>query len=213
MRLMGPIGREYVDVEYDQFAPTKSTAWLRTAATSVATVLMLPLFPMARHSDYVFRTMSEILAIVPFVFGIALREAFYRSVLDRCGKNLLVEFGTTFHYRDVRIGDNVLISGMTTIHHCDIGDNVLVGEGCRLLSGRRQHRYDRTDTPMNRQGGQMKRIQLSDDVWIGDNAVIMNDVRRGAIVAAGSVVIHPVESYTICGGNPARVLRHREPPQ
>ena len=55
------------------------------------------------------------------------------------------------------------------------------------------------------------KIELEDDVWIGKDAVIMSGVilRRGTVVAAGSVVTKSTEPYTIVGGNPARLIRKR----
>ncbi|MGN0118149.1 MAG: antibiotic acetyltransferase, partial [Streptomyces albidoflavus] len=34
-------------------------------------------------------------------------------------------------------------------------------------------------------------------------------IGHGAIVAAGSVVTRDIPDYTVAGGNPARVIRHR----
>ena len=49
------------------------------------------------------------------------------------------------------------------------------------------------------------------DCWIGYGAVILTGVRvgRGAIIAAGSVVLKDVEPYSIVAGNPARVVAKR----
>ena len=49
------------------------------------------------------------------------------------------------------------------------------------------------------------------DVWIGQNAVILPGVNigDGAIIGADSVVGSDVEPYTIVAGNPAKVLRKR----
>jgi acetyltransferase-like isoleucine patch superfamily enzyme len=54
-------------------------------------------------------------------------------------------------------------------------------------------------------------IFLEDDVWIGDNALILSGVRigQGAVVAAGSVVVKDVPKYAIVGGNPAKVIKYR----
>jgi acetyltransferase-like isoleucine patch superfamily enzyme len=54
-------------------------------------------------------------------------------------------------------------------------------------------------------------ITVEDDVWIGANSVILPGVTvgRGAVIGAGSVVTKDVAAYTICAGNPARVLRMR----
>ena len=52
---------------------------------------------------------------------------------------------------------------------------------------------------------------IGNDVWIGQNAVLLPGVHigDGAIIGANSVVGHDVPPYTIVAGNPARVLRKR----
>lgn len=52
---------------------------------------------------------------------------------------------------------------------------------------------------------------IGNDVWIGQNAVILPGVRigNGAIIGANSVVGSDVASYTIVAGNPARPIRRR----
>lgn len=52
---------------------------------------------------------------------------------------------------------------------------------------------------------------IGNDVWIGQNAVIMDGVHvgDGAIVAAGAVVTKDVPPYAIVGGVPARVIKYR----
>ncbi len=52
---------------------------------------------------------------------------------------------------------------------------------------------------------------IGNDVWIGQNAVILPGVHigDGAIIGASSVVGHDVEPYTIVVGNPARPVRKR----
>ena len=52
---------------------------------------------------------------------------------------------------------------------------------------------------------------IGNDVWIGQNAVILPGVHigDGAIIGASSVVGSDVEAYTVVAGNPAQVLRRR----
>ena len=52
---------------------------------------------------------------------------------------------------------------------------------------------------------------VGNDVWIGYKSTIMPGVTvgDGAIVAAGSVVVNDVPAYSIVGGNPARIIKHR----
>ena len=52
---------------------------------------------------------------------------------------------------------------------------------------------------------------IGNDVWIGQNAVILPGVHidDGAIIGANSVVGSDVEPYPIVVGNPAKILRKR----
>ncbi|RXH58443.1 Acetyltransferase [Granulicella sibirica] len=50
---------------------------------------------------------------------------------------------------------------------------------------------------------------IGDDVWIGDNVVIVGPVTigQGSIVAANSVVRTDIPAFTMVGGIPARTIR------
>ena len=52
---------------------------------------------------------------------------------------------------------------------------------------------------------------IEDDVWIGNNAVVLPGVTvgRGAVIAAGCVVTKNVPPYAIWGGVPGRLIKWR----
>ncbi|MGF1500781.1 MAG: chloramphenicol acetyltransferase [Paracoccaceae bacterium] len=60
-----------------------------------------------------------------------------------------------------------------------------------------------------------RRIRIGHDVWIGHMAMIRPEIRigHGAVVAMGAVVTRDVAPYQIVGGNPARPIRDRHPPE
>lgn len=204
------VGGEYREVTYLQFAPAGAFIAVRAVLGVLSWPIVWPLAMVCRRSEILFRSVSEFLSFVPYFPGVIVRYEFYRFALKNCGKNVVIEYGTIFIYPDVSIGDNVLIGRYNIVHHCDFGDYVITGERCTFLSGSRQHNFQRVDVPIAMQGGQKRRIRIAGDCWIGAHAVVMDDVGRGAIVGAGAVVVHPVETNAIVVGNPARSLRRRD---
>lgn len=206
-------GDRYHDIEYHQFTQSPALSTAIAVAGILTWPVVLPLALLSRISDFVFVTCSQALALVPYLIGTIVRYEFYRFTLTRCGRNVMIGFGTVFLHRDVSIGNNVLIGMYNTIHLCDFGSYVLTAEGCRFLSGAKYHNFDRTDVPIALQGGKLRRITLVGDCWIGANAVVMADVDEGAIVGAGAVVTKRVDRYQIVGGVPARPIGSRRPAQ
>jgi len=58
---------------------------------------------------------------------------------------------------------------------------------------------------------EMGRTSIGNDVWIGTNAIIMDDIEigDGAIIGAGAIVTKNVPPYAIVAGNPAIILKYR----
>jgi len=54
-------------------------------------------------------------------------------------------------------------------------------------------------------------IIIGHDVWIGGRTTILSGVKigTGAVIAAGSVVVNDVESYSVSGGNPNKEIGKR----
>lgn len=140
----------------------------------------------------------------------AARGGCTRLILGSVGRNVNIERGARFS-RSCTIGDNSGIGiNARLVGEVHIGDNVMMAWDVVILTS--NHRFDRSDVPMWRQGfTDEEPVWIGDDVWIGARAIILPGVHvgNGAVVGAGSVVTRDVPDHAIVGGNPARVIRLR----
>lgn len=61
--------------------------------------------------------------------------------------------------------------------------------------------------------GEVRRVTIEDNAWIGVRAIIMPGVTvgRGAVVGAGAIVMRDVPPFAIVFGSPARAVGSRSP--
>jgi len=114
----------------------------------------------------------------------------------------------------IHIGNRVGLNANVYINACGGGkmtleDDVLIAPNVVMRTN--EHNTGALDRPINLQGSSIGEIILERDVWIASNVTISGNVRigRGAVVAAGSVVVRDVEPYTMVGGVPARFIKKR----
>jgi acetyltransferase-like isoleucine patch superfamily enzyme len=87
---------------------------------------------------------------------------------------------------------------------------VLLAANCYI--GGAQHRYDRLDLPIMRQGYDSRGgVVIEDDVWLGAGVMILDGVRvgTGCVVGAGSVVTKELPPFSVAVGVPARIVANR----
>lgn len=91
----------------------------------------------------------------------------------------------------------------------EVGSCTAIGPGTVVRAA--NHRFERRDMPIMRQGHVPGVVVIEDDVWIGANCVVTPDVRigRGAVVGAGAVVTRDVAPFAVVGGVPARPIGTR----
>jgi acetyltransferase-like isoleucine patch superfamily enzyme len=148
-------------------------------------------------------------ALVPGLIGQYLRRAFLSCVLRSCARTAIIEFGTLFSSASASIGDRAYIGPRCHLGWAVIGDNALLAAGVHVPSGANTHGIDDLLTPIRDQRTQKTPVRIGNGSWIGSAAVVMADVGRDSVIAAGAVVTQPIPEMTIAGGVPARVLRHR----
>jgi len=107
------------------------------------------------------------------------------------------------------IGANCILATDSLL---EIGDDALIAAFCYLIAGG-NHRFDRTDVPINQQGFQSRGgIVLENDVWLGSHCAVQDGVRigHGSIVGAHAMVNKSIEPLVIAWGVPAVKQRSRE---
>lgn len=141
------------------------------------------------------------------------------------GTNVYLSAGVTVI--NSRIGDFSYVNSNSAVSNADIGKFCSLGQELRIGLGAHPTGYVSTHPAFYANNKAYPtfadkmyfdetgdRITIGNDVWIGYRALIMNGVTisDGAIVAAGAIVTHDVEPYSIVGGVPARHIRYRFDP-
>jgi len=189
---------------------------LKLITSGTCRVLLLPLLALVKvmelfiKSDQPFQLGAHSVSLIPGIIGNYFRKEYYRLTLARCAPDVCIEFGTIVNQATVEIGHRVYIGLRCSIGECVIEDDAIIGSNVDIISGKKQHNFERTDVVMREQGGALTKIVIGSDSWIGNSAVVMADIGEKSIVGAGSVVVDDVEPYSIMAGNPARLLRRRQ---
>lgn len=102
------------------------------------------------------------------------------------------------------IGDKSILDGRNGII---IGENVVFASNVSIWTEQHDHRdpWFRVETQ------QKNPVIIGNRAWIGPNSIILHSVHigEGAVVAAGAVVTHDVEPFTIVAGIPAKRIGER----
>ncbi|QEL15427.1 acyltransferase [Limnoglobus roseus] len=191
----------------------KST--LKLALHAVAVVVVSPLLltyflgSLLLGKNRALEGATQTLALLPGISGTFLRQAFLSVVLTRCHPSAEVCFGTLFSQAGAIIDENVYVGPRCHLGLVHIEKNVLLAAGVHVPSGGQTHAFDDPDVPIKDQGGVRSLVTIGEGAWIGSAAVVMADVGRGSIIAAGAVVTKPIPDNVIAGGVPAKVIRGR----
>lgn len=128
------------------------------------------------------------------------------------------------HFNEVTIGCYTYIAAQAAMSMVTIGRFCSIGP--HLICGHGDHPTDFASTSpvffsTEKQCGvsftrkklfeERKPIHIGHDVWIGARVFIRDGVKigKGAVIAAGSVVVKDVPDYAIVGGVPAKLIRYR----
>ncbi|WP_145259514.1 glycosyltransferase [Calycomorphotria hydatis] len=236
--IMGQKGRERVETEFQlhqtikaygqlyaelatEQSPDKaygSSGWkqhARNIINGLCSILVLPvvlwfqLLSAFIGPDRTLENTSQLMALIPGAMGNVLRRAFLSWTIAECAATATVCFGTLFSKTCARLGEHVYVGPNCHLGDVDLKRDTLIAPGVQIPSGGNTHTFDDRSIPIREQQGASRKVTVGPDAWIGANAVVMDDVGRGAVVAAGSVVTSPVESFHVVAGVPAKTIRIR----
>lgn len=156
--------------------------------------------------DFWLLVLYEIGINVPFH---SIRNFFYRISGMKIGKNSYIHMWARFFNpagieigEGTVIGDHVFLDGRAPLiigNNVDVASHVLIYNSEHDINS---EGFDPIEEP----------VEIADDVFIGPRAIILPGVKigKGAVVAAGAVVIDDVKSFEIVGGVPAKVIGERK---
>ncbi len=134
------------------------------------------------------------------------------------GNNVTIKSGSFIDCTGVysEIGEGIVIKDRVGIsENCFIQvrgkvvieSDVIIGPSVKIFS--ENHEFEDPSQKIRQQGTRRIGVSILSGSWIGSGAIILDGVTVGSnsVIAAGSVVTKNVESRTVVGGNPARLLK------
>lgn len=118
--------------------------------------------------------------------------------------------------KTLQIGKNCAMGDLTHIvalNKVEIGNNVLIASKCFISDTNhgvyKGENQDSPETPPNERKLVTKSVKIGNNVWIGENVVILagSDIGNGCIIGANSVVSGQIMSNTIVAGIPAKMIK------
>jgi acetyltransferase-like isoleucine patch superfamily enzyme len=167
-----------------------------------------------------FKEIGESVIISPYTDLVVGKQYISIGAKTRVGKHIQL---TAWDYNngeqftpEITIGSNCQIGSynhITSINRVIIGDGVLTGKFVTITDN--SHGNPALDiysdiSPIKRPAYSKGAVVIGNNVWIGDKATILGNVKigDGCIVGANAVVTKDVPPYSIVGGNPARIIRN-----
>ncbi len=156
-----------------------------------------------------FTIISEFFTTNFFFFN-TIRSSLLRLLGIQIKGKCFIDLGFRFLFpKNIVIGNKVSLGHYNKIwafNKVIIGDYVQSAIGLTIISGG-HNVNDYSPITENQE------VILEGENWIGANVTILGGVTvgKGTIIGAGSIVNKDLPPYTICVGNPCKVIRKREP--
>jgi acetyltransferase-like isoleucine patch superfamily enzyme len=118
------------------------------------------------------------------------------------------------HEGSLRLGAKVVLGGANIVNSyldVEIGANSLLGDWIYICDF--DHKFDRLDVPIRKQGIAKTPVRIGEDVWVGEKASILRgaDIGAGSVIGAQTVVKGVIPPFSVVVGAPGRVIASRLP--
>lgn len=146
--------------------------------------------------------------IIPHIPIWAIRKFWLKAIRTNVGNNSYIDPQCyIIDANRLTIGSDTHINRQCTLDArggLTIGSSVSISHGVIIMSGS----HDVNSKHFN---GKFLPINISDYVWIGCGAIILQNVNigKGAVIAAGAVVTKDIPPYSIAAGVPAKIIGER----
>ncbi len=185
----------------------KQSLFLIAAIAISPITLLYFVLKLVIKGDSLIAAFAQLLSLIPGRIGVYLRAGFYRFTFTSCSPDAVISFLVLFSQQDTEIAEGVYIGPQCNIGKCKIEKDTLLGSGVHIMSGKGQHNFDDLSKPIKDQGGSFEKISIGSGSWLGNGALVMANVGKHCVVAAGAVVVNDVDDYSIVAGNPAKVIK------
>ncbi|MCR4030914.1 MULTISPECIES: acyltransferase [Flavobacterium] len=119
-----------------------------------------------------------------------------------------IELQARYEKSQIKIGKNVATNNnimFCAANYIEIGDDTLIGQYVTIMD----HEAHSLDPDKRREIGEIGKVIIGKNVWLGNNVVILKNSQIGdnSIVATGAVVSGSFPSNVIIGGVPAKIIK------
>lgn len=172
------------------------------------------------YSSWLSKEFSKNTSFCYFEGMVKIKGAKYIKIGEKCkiGKMSVLaawdKFGNTVFSPTIQIGNNVNLgefNHITAINEIRIGNNVLSGRFVTITDNAHGDTTLRSlsVSPEERPLFSKGRVLIGDNVWIGDKVTILPNVSigDGVVIGANSVVTRDIPSFSVCVGNPAKIIK------
>lgn len=153
-----------------------------------------------------------VLDLLPGLIGVGFRYVFALRLVKSLGKNVFIGRCVEIAgWENLSIKDNVSIHKDCYIDArggLDIGNDVSIAHATSILTF--EHCWDNKSLPIRSNPLNFSKVTIEDNVWIGCGCRILSGVtiHTFSVIAAGAVVNKNIETGTLNGGVPSKVLKY-----